>query len=74
MKPSSSSIVFFAGANIETEEQLEDIGNTFETEEQLEEIICTFEENLSSGHNESHIPKKNIEKDLQPNTSSYIKP
>ena len=42
-------------ANIETEE-LEEIANTFETEVQLEETVNTFEENLSSGHNENHIP------------------
>ncbi|XP_067125299.1 KRAB-A domain-containing protein 2-like [Centruroides vittatus] len=42
-----------------------------ETKEQLEEIVDTFEENLSSGHNEYHIPKKNIEQELQPTTSSY---
>ncbi|GBL79998.1 hypothetical protein AVEN_29020-1 [Araneus ventricosus] len=58
-------------ANIETEEQLEEIANTFETEEQLDETVDTFEENLSNGHTENHIPKRNIEEDLQPTTSSY---
>ncbi|XP_023231251.1 KRAB-A domain-containing protein 2-like [Centruroides sculpturatus] len=47
----------------------EQISN-IETEEQLEEIVNTFERNLSSGHNEYHIPKENIEEELQPTTSS----
>ncbi|GBM60030.1 hypothetical protein AVEN_147593-1 [Araneus ventricosus] len=58
-------------ANIETEEQLEEIANTFKTEEQLEKTVNTFEENLSNGHTENHISKRNIEEDLQPTTSSY---
>ncbi|XP_023213446.1 KRAB-A domain-containing protein 2-like, partial [Centruroides sculpturatus] len=45
------------------------ITNT-EIEEQLEEIVNTFEGNLSSGHNEYHIPKENIEEEMQPTTSS----
>ncbi|XP_023211665.1 KRAB-A domain-containing protein 2-like [Centruroides sculpturatus] len=47
----------------------EQIAN-IETEEQLEEIVNTFEENLSSGHNEYHIPKENIKEELQLTTSS----
>nr|XP_012151860.1 PREDICTED: uncharacterized protein LOC105663967 [Megachile rotundata] len=58
-------------ANIETEEQLEEIANTFETEEQLEETVNTSEKNLSGVHNENHIPKKNIEEYLQSTTSSH---
>ncbi|KAM4707160.1 baculoviral IAP repeat-containing protein 1-like [Discoglossus pictus] len=58
-------------ANIKTEEQLEEIANTFETEEQLEETVNTSEKNLSGGHTENHIPKKNIEEDLQSPTSSH---
>lgn len=42
-----------------------------ETEEQLEEIVNAFEENLSSDHTENHIPKENIDEELQPTTSSY---
>ncbi|GFQ71841.1 KRAB-A domain-containing protein 2 [Trichonephila clavata] len=56
--------------NIETEKQLEEIANTFETEEQLEETGNT-EKNLSGGHSENHIRKKNIENYLQSTTSSY---
>ncbi|XP_043497554.1 KRAB-A domain-containing protein 2-like [Polistes fuscatus] len=48
----------------------EQIAN-IETEEQLEEMVNTLEENLSSGHTENHIPKENIEKELQPAMSSY---
>ncbi|XP_076394125.1 uncharacterized protein LOC105662085 [Megachile rotundata] len=58
-------------ANIEIEEQLEEIDNTFETEGQLEETVNTSEKNLSSGYIENHIPKKNIEEDLQSITSSH---
>ncbi|GFW69628.1 hypothetical protein TNCV_489721 [Trichonephila clavipes] len=58
-------------ANIETEEQLEEIGNTFEIEEQLEETGNTSEKHLSGGHTENHIPKKNTEEDFQSNTSTY---
>ncbi|GFU16206.1 KRAB-A domain-containing protein 2 [Trichonephila clavipes] len=58
-------------SNIETEEQLEEIVNTFETEEHLEETGNTSEKNLSGGHTENHIPKKNIEDDLQFTTPSY---
>ncbi|XP_055944438.1 uncharacterized protein LOC129975400 [Argiope bruennichi] len=58
-------------ASIETEEQLEEIANTFETEEQLEETGNTFEKNLSGGQTENQIPKKNIEEDLQSTTSSH---
>ncbi|GFU21880.1 KRAB-A domain-containing protein 2 [Trichonephila clavipes] len=43
-------------ANIETKEQLEETGNT-------------SEKNLSGGHTENYIPKKNIEEDLQSTTS-----
>ncbi|XP_055932879.1 KRAB-A domain-containing protein 2-like [Argiope bruennichi] len=57
--------------SIETEEQLEEIANTFETEEQLEETGNTLEKNLSGGQTENQIPKKNIEEDLQSNTSSH---
>ncbi|XP_067140873.1 KRAB-A domain-containing protein 2-like [Centruroides vittatus] len=53
----SSSLPGEQIANIETEEQFEDIN--------------TFEENLSSGRNEYHIPKENIEQELQPTMSSY---
>ncbi|GFR05589.1 uncharacterized protein TNCT_234671 [Trichonephila clavata] len=58
-------------ANIETEEQFEEIANTFETEEQLEKIGNTSEKILSGGHTENHIQKKNIEEDLQSTTSSH---
>ncbi|XP_023238740.1 KRAB-A domain-containing protein 2-like [Centruroides sculpturatus] len=47
----------------------EQIAN-IETEEQLEEIVNTFEGNLSNGHNKYHIPKENIEDELQPTMSS----
>ncbi|XP_023288360.1 KRAB-A domain-containing protein 2 [Orussus abietinus] len=59
-------------ANIETEEQLEEIANTSETEEQLEETVNAYQKNLSGGHTENHIPKKNIEEDLQPTSSHQI--
>ncbi|GFT16575.1 KRAB-A domain-containing protein 2 [Trichonephila clavipes] len=55
----------------ESEEQLEKTANTFETEEQLEETGNTSEKHLSGGHTENHIPKKNIEEDLQSTTSSH---
>ncbi|XP_057669973.1 KRAB-A domain-containing protein 2-like [Diorhabda carinulata] len=58
-------------ANIETEEQLEEIANTSETEEQLEETVNASKKKLSGGHTKNHIPKKNIEEDLQPTTSSH---
>ncbi|GFX28339.1 transposase [Trichonephila clavipes] len=58
-------------ANIKTEEHLEETANTFETEEQIKETGNTSEKNLSSGHNENDIPKKNIEEDLQFTTSSH---
>lgn len=58
-------------ASIETEEQLEEIANTFETEEQLKETVNTSEKNWSGGHIENHIPKKNIEEDLQSTTNSH---
>ncbi|GFV08849.1 uncharacterized protein TNCV_3820921 [Trichonephila clavipes] len=45
-------------ANIEIEEQLEETGNT-------------SEKNLSDGHTENHIPKKNIAEHVQPTTSSH---
>ncbi|XP_067132267.1 KRAB-A domain-containing protein 2-like [Centruroides vittatus] len=48
----------------------EQIAN-IETEEQLKEIINTFEENLSNGHNKYHISKENIEEELHPTTSLY---
>ncbi|GFW65327.1 KRAB-A domain-containing protein 2 [Trichonephila clavipes] len=44
--------------NIETEDQPEEIANTFETEEKLKETGNTSEKNLISGHTESQIPKK----------------
>ncbi|GFX28185.1 KRAB-A domain-containing protein 2 [Trichonephila clavipes] len=56
--------------NIETEEQLEETVNTSETEEQLKETGNTSEKNLSGGHTENHIPKKNIEENFQSTTSS----
>ncbi|GFU95543.1 KRAB-A domain-containing protein 2 [Trichonephila clavipes] len=55
----------------ETEEQLEETANTFETEKQLEETVNTSEKNLSGGHTENNIPKKNIEEDFQSTTSSH---
>ncbi|GFU53187.1 KRAB-A domain-containing protein 2 [Trichonephila clavipes] len=72
-------------ANIETEEQLEEIANTLETEEQLEAIANTFEteeqleepgniseKSLSGDHTENHIPKKISEEDLQSTTFSHL--
>ncbi|XP_055943339.1 KRAB-A domain-containing protein 2-like [Argiope bruennichi] len=58
-------------ASIETEEQLEEIANTFETEEQLGKTGNTSEKNLSGGQTENQIPKKNIEEDLQSTTSLH---
>ena len=49
---------------IETEEQLEDITNTFETEKQLEETFIISEKKLSGGNTENYIPKKNNEENL----------
>lgn len=55
-------------ANIETEEQLEEIANTCETEKQHEETVDTSEKKLSGGHSENHISRKNIEEDLHSTT------
>ncbi|GFX94951.1 hypothetical protein TNCV_3045831 [Trichonephila clavipes] len=57
--------------NTETEEQLEEIANTFETQEQLKETGNTSEKNVSGGHTENHIPKKIIEDDLESTTPSH---
>ncbi|GFT52843.1 SCAN domain-containing protein 3 [Trichonephila clavipes] len=54
-------------ANIETKEQHKETVNAFETEEQLEE----GKKNLSGGHTDNHIPKKNTEEDLQSTTSAH---
>lgn len=67
----SSSLPSEQIASIETEEQLEEIANTFETEEQLKETVNTSEKNWSVGHIENYIPKKNIEEDLQSTTNSH---
>ena len=48
----------------------EQIAN-IEAEEQLEELFNTSEKKLSGGHTENHIPKKNIEEDLQSTASSH---
>ena len=55
-------------ANIETEEQLEEIANTCETEKQHEETVDTSEKKLSGGHTENNILRKNIEEDLHSTT------
>ncbi|GFT32824.1 uncharacterized protein TNCV_5038711 [Trichonephila clavipes] len=70
--------------NTETEEQLEEIANTFEAEEQLKETANNFEaeeqleetgntseKKLRGSNVENHIPKKNIEEDLQSTASSH---
>ncbi|GFV25840.1 uncharacterized protein TNCV_3868081 [Trichonephila clavipes] len=57
-------------ANIKTEEHLEEMPTPLETEEQLEETGDTFGKNFSGGHTKNHMPKKNIEEDLQSITSS----
>ncbi|GFY02269.1 uncharacterized protein TNCV_3501521 [Trichonephila clavipes] len=57
--------------SIETEEHLEEIAIPLETEEHLEETGNTSENILSGDHTKNHIPKKNIEEDLQSTTSSH---
>lgn len=51
LKKKKSITLFFLPseqiANVETEDQLEEIVNIFETKEQLEESMNTFEENLN---------------------------
>ncbi|GFU57338.1 KRAB-A domain-containing protein 2 [Trichonephila clavipes] len=42
-----------------------------ETEEQLEETGNTSGKNFSGAHTENHMPKKNIEEDLESTTSSH---
>ncbi|GFW83134.1 hypothetical protein TNCV_3236821 [Trichonephila clavipes] len=74
-KQKKHSIVFFCLANksqiSKSNNILRKLPIPLETEEKLEETGKTSEKNLSGGHTENHIPKKNIENDLQFTTSSH---
>lgn len=58
-------------ANIETEEQLEEIANTSETKEQLEEIVKAYKKKFERWSYRKPYFKENTEEDQQPTKSSH---